>query len=124
MMFNFVISMLQYFHPFSWRKSEQNTIRIKSLPDVIVAACIWRLLAVCKTSVVGLSLVDNHMRPHCLGPSFRETNTNGEQPFMYSKCTTQRRDGGVEHGGTIAQSTTWVTTSECDKDSDIGDDYK
>ena len=40
MMFNFVISMFQYFNPFYWRKSEQNTVRINSLPDVIVAACI------------------------------------------------------------------------------------
>jgi hypothetical protein len=81
MMFNFVISMFQYFHPSSWRKSEQNYVRINSLPDVIVAGMYWRLLAVCKTSVVGLYPVNNHTRPHCLGPSFRETYTNEEQPF-------------------------------------------
>ena len=40
------------------------------------------------------------------------------------KYTMQHRDGDAQHGGTIAQSTTWVTTRECDKDSDIGDDYK
>src|SRR6266446_3632133 len=30
MMFNFMISMFPYFHPSSWRKSEQNTVRINS----------------------------------------------------------------------------------------------
>ena len=63
MMFNFVMSMFLYFHPSSWRKSEQNTVRINSFPDVIVAACIGAFLAVCKTSVVGLSPVDNHEAP-------------------------------------------------------------
>jgi hypothetical protein len=32
----------------------------------------------------------------------------------------QHRDASAQHDGTIAQSTTWVTTRECDKDSNIG----
>jgi hypothetical protein len=82
MMFNFVISMFRYFHPSSWRKSEQNTVRINSFPDVIVAACIGAFLRCVKHQLWGCPPVDNHMRPHCLGPSFRETYTNGEQSFM------------------------------------------
>jgi hypothetical protein len=120
-MFNFVISMFQYFHPSSWRKSEQNYVRINSFPDVIVAACIGALRCV------------KHQLWGCIrsiiirGPtawvrlSVRHTQMRSS---LLRKYTMQHRDGGAQHGGTIAQSTTWVTTRECDKDSDIGDDYK
>ena len=96
-------------------------IRTEHCPDQFVPGCdcggmYWRLLGVCKTSVVGLSPVDNHTRPHCLGPSFRETQMGSS---LLRKYTVH-----AQHGETIAQSTAWVTTRECDKDSDIGDDYK
>jgi hypothetical protein len=83
----------------------------------------WRLLGVCKTSIVGLSPVDNHMSSTVwVRLSVRHARMGSSLLCKYT--VQQHRDGGVQHGRAIAQNTTWVTTRECDKDSDIGDDYK
>lgn len=108
-MFNFVISMFQYFNPFYWRKSEQNTVRINSLPDVIVAAYIGASLQCVKHPVV-----DNLIRLHGLGaigrgPCFRETYTNGSVLNFYVSI----QEMAVRSmAGTIVQSTARVTTRE------------
>jgi hypothetical protein len=83
------------FPPLSWRKSEQNTVRINSFPDVIVAACVGAS-AVRKTSVVACpqSII---LRLHCLGaiglsPHFREIYPNGAfsvNLYVSIQCNTE-----------------------------------